>query len=265
MIWPDAQRALLDEHGGDRAAAAVELGFDDGTFGRAVRIGLEVEDFGLQQDGFEQLVEVGAVLGRDFDVEHFTAHGSRRRLRAAAVRCEPSAALAVGLSILLIATMIGTPAALAWLIDSIVCGITLSSAATTEDGNVGDLGTAGTHRGEGGVAGCVDEGDLAAVLLDLVGADMLGDAAGFAGDHVGMADGVEQRGLAVVDVTHDGDDRRTRDHFGLVVGNVEDAFFDVGFGDALDGMAEFAGDEFRQVGIDRCRPASSSGLPSSGT
>ena len=36
-----------------------------------------------------------------------------------------------GLSILLIATMIGTPAALAWLIDSIVCGITLSSAATT--------------------------------------------------------------------------------------------------------------------------------------
>ncbi|MNW08791.1 hypothetical protein D3C71_2056400 [compost metagenome] len=40
-------------------------------------------------------------------------------------------ALADGLSILLIATMIGTPAALAWLMDSIVCGITLSSAATT--------------------------------------------------------------------------------------------------------------------------------------
>ena len=37
----------------------------------------------------------------------------------------------LGLSILLIATMIGTPAALAWLIDSIVCGMTLSSAATT--------------------------------------------------------------------------------------------------------------------------------------
>ena len=38
---------------------------------------------------------------------------------------------ASGLSILLIATMIGTPAALAWLIDSIVCGMTPSSAATT--------------------------------------------------------------------------------------------------------------------------------------
>ena len=38
--------------------------------------------------------------------------------------------LAPGLSILLIATMIGTPAALEWLMASIVCGITPSSAAT---------------------------------------------------------------------------------------------------------------------------------------
>ena len=39
---------------------------------------------------------------------------------------------------------------------------------------------------------------------------MLGDAAGFAGHHVGVADRVEQRGLAVVDVAHDGHDRRAR-------------------------------------------------------
>ena len=38
---------------------------------------------------------------------------------------------APGLSTLLIATIIGTPAALAWLIASTVCGMTLSSAATT--------------------------------------------------------------------------------------------------------------------------------------
>ena len=39
---------------------------------------------------------------------------------------------------------------------------------------------------------------------------MLGDAAGLAGDHVGLADAVEQQRLAVVDVAHDGDDRRPR-------------------------------------------------------
>ena len=39
--------------------------------------------------------------------------------------------LAVGLSILLMATMMETPAALAWLMDSTVWGIMPSSAATT--------------------------------------------------------------------------------------------------------------------------------------
>ena len=44
--------------------------------------------------------------------------------------------------------------------------------------------------------------------FDVVGTDVLGDAAGFAGRHLGAPDVVEQRGLAVVDVTHDGHHRR---------------------------------------------------------
>ena len=43
-----------------------------------------------------------------------------------------------------------------------------------------------------------------------VRANVLGDATRFASSHVGQADGVEQRGLAVIDVAHDGDHRRTR-------------------------------------------------------
>ena len=45
--------------------------------------------------------------------------------------------------------------------------------------------------------------------VDLVGTDVLGDAAGLALADVGLTDGVQQSGLTVVDVTHDGDDRRT--------------------------------------------------------
>ena len=52
--------------------------------------------------------------------------------------------------------------------------------------DVGDLGAAGAHGREGGVAGRVDEGDLGARRRGhLIGADMLGDAAGFAGHHIG--------------------------------------------------------------------------------
>ena len=71
------------------------------------------------------------------------------------------------------------------------------------------LAPRGAHGGERGVAGRIDEGDLVAVALDLIGADVLGDAAGLAGDDVGLADGVEQRRLAVIDVAHDGDHRRS--------------------------------------------------------
>ena len=74
--------------------------------------------------------------------------------------------------------------------------------------DVGDLGAAGAHAGERFVAGRVDEDDLAAVQLHVVRADVLGDAAGLARRHVGFADGVEQRGLAVIHVAHDGDHGR---------------------------------------------------------
>ena len=46
---------------------------------------------------------------------------------------------------------------------------------------------------------------------------MLGNATGLTGDDVGIADMVEQRCLTMVDMTHDGHNRRTRHEFALVV------------------------------------------------
>ena len=71
-----------------------------------------------------------------------------------------------------------------------------------EDRDVGGLRAAGAHGGERLVTRRVDERDRPVVLDDLVRTDVLRDAAGLAGDDVGLADAVEQRGLAVVDVTH---------------------------------------------------------------
>ena len=77
-----------------------------------------------------------------------------------------------------------------------------------QHGDVGHVGPASTHRGERFVPGRVDEGDHAAVLLDPVSPDVLRDSALLARDDVDSDDPVQQRGLAVVDVSEEGDDRR---------------------------------------------------------
>ena len=69
----------------------------------------------------------------------------------------------------------------------------------------------GTHRGKGGVAGRIDEGEALAARLDLIGADVLGDPARFALGHLGLTNRVEQRGFAMVDMAHHRDDGRAGD------------------------------------------------------
>ncbi len=177
-------------------------------------VGPQVErGVGGQDDRLEQLVDVRPLLGRDVD-EH----------RVAAVLLGDEAVLGqllpdlgrVGaLEVDLVdgdddrhLRRLGVVQGLDGLWHHAVVG------RHDEDRDVGDLCTAGAHGGERLVARGVDEGDRAvlALVLDvhLVGTDVLGDAAGLALDDVLVADRVEQLGLSVVDVTHDGDDRRTR-------------------------------------------------------
>ena len=78
------------------------------------------------------------------------------------------------------------------------------------DGDVGHPGATGTHGGERLVARRVQEHDPLPVASDLARADVLGDPATLAGRDLRGPDGVEQARLAVVHVTHDGDDRGTR-------------------------------------------------------
>ena len=81
-----------------------------------------------------------------------------------------------------------------------------------DDTYIGYLGTAGTHGGKCLMARSVEEGYVASVgQLHTVRTYVLGYTACLAGDYVGVADIVEQRSLAVVDVTHYGHNRRTAD------------------------------------------------------
>ena len=156
---------------------------------------------------------------------------------------------APSLSILLTATRIGTSAALR-VVDRLA-GLRHDAVVggDDDDRDVGHLGAAGAHGGERLVARRVEEGDRLVVVVDLVGADVLRDAAGLARGDLGLADRVQQRRLAVVDVAHDRDDRRALDE--ILVGVLED---DLVLGlvagvDDLDLLAELLGqDRDRLVG-----------------
>ena len=124
--------------------------------------------------------------------------------------------LAFGLSILLIATRIGHARRfrvidrLARLRHDAVVG------RHHEDDDVGDARAARAHHGERFVARRVEEHDVAIVHPHRVGADVLRDAARFALGDTRGANRVEQRRLAVVDVAHDGHDRRARNEIGRI-------------------------------------------------
>ena len=132
-----------------------------------------------------------------------------------------------------------------------------------DDDDVGHFGAARTHAGERLVTRRIEEDDLAAkgrrICLadtDLVRADVLRDAAGFAGRNIGFANRIEQRRLAVIDVAHDGDYRRTRD-FELVGVFLGEEVFD-GFvrhlvfeADDLGVGAELARDILHQFAVER--------------
>ena len=216
-----------------------------GTFDRS----LELEHFGLKQHVFKKFVNTCARLG---------GHGAERHVAAPLFRHD-----VVGNELLLYALRIGLG-----LVD-LVDGDNERNASGTgvrngllrlghhavvggnhQNDDVGGLSATGAHGRKGFMARGVEEGDDAARRLHMVGTNVLRNAAGFTGRNLGTTNVVEQRGLAVVDVAHDRDDRRTRQS-GIfdVLQFTEDGFGIVRLGG--DGLvAHFLDDEHRRVLIE---------------
>ncbi len=210
------QRSILYQHGGYRTAPAVQLGLQHAACSGTLGNGLQVLQVGDQADHFQQQVEIGLLLGGDVDKDRRAAPIFRQQSAIGQLLLDP-----IGQRARLVDLVygdddrdlggVGVIDGLQGLRHHAVIG------GHHQHYNVGDLRSAGTHAGEGFVARGIEEDDLAAVGgragvgdLHLVSADVLSDAAGFAFGYVGGANGVEQAGLAVIDVAHDGDHRRTR-------------------------------------------------------
>ena len=202
------QGAVLHQDGGNGALALVQTGLDHRTLGAAVGVGLELHDLSFQRDALQQVVDAHAGQGRHRDAGHIAAPvlGDDAVLGQAfhhalgvcgglihLVHCHDE--LDVG--------SLGVVDGLDGLGHDAVVG------SHHQNCDIGHVGAAGTHGGECLMARGIQEGDQAVVDLDLIGTDGLGDAAGLACGNVGLADGIQNTGLAVVNVAHDADNRGT--------------------------------------------------------
>src|SRR3954471_6605716 len=262
---PDLQRAALHQHRGDRAATAVQLALDDHTLRVLRGVGPQVQrGVGGEQDRRQHVVD--ALTGGRGDVDE-------HRVAAVLLGHQPVLGELLadlgGVGPLLVDLVhpdpdrhlggLGVVERLDRLRHDAVVG------GHDQHHDVGDLGATGTHRGERLVTRGVDEGDRTLVALqlgdDLVGADVLGDATGLAGGDVGVPQRVQELGLPVVDVTHDGHDRRTDVPVALVallvtegeVEGLEELAVLVLGADDLDDPAALGTAQLQRLVVDRLR------------
>ncbi len=203
-VIADVQRAVANQHGGHRAAAAIEIGFEHVADGGTVRVGLQIQHVGHQQDHFEQKIEVGLGPGGNRHHDHVAAPIFGQQTAIGQLLLD-----AFGLRVGLVHFVDGDDdgrAGRSGVIDGLD-GLRHDAVVGRhhQDDDIGDFGAAGAHAGERFMAGRIDEYDLAAVLLDVISTDVLRDAAGLAVGDVGRTDRVQQRSFAVIDVAHDGD------------------------------------------------------------
>ena len=216
---PASQGAVLHQHGGHRAASAIEFGFEHHAGCRTIRSRLQFLQIGHQADHFHQQIQIGFLLRGDID-EH----------RGAAPVFRHQSAIGQ-----LLLHAIGQGVGLVDLVDRnndrnfrgvrVIDGFERLRHHAVIGGDhqhddVGCLGSARTHAGKGFVTGRIEEHNLASegrrllvLNRNFVRADVLRNSARFASGNVGRADRIEQRGFTVIDVTHDGDHRRTRNSF----------------------------------------------------
>ncbi len=211
----DTKRSPKNQVGGHRTAAGIQMGLERDAPGRRLGIRLELEDVRDQHDGLQEPVEVLSRLGRHVDELELAPPFGRNDPLIGELLAD-----SLGVRLWLVDLVhrhddrnLGRPGVVQRL-----DGLRHHAVVRRyhQDDDVGDLGSPGTHGGESLVTGCVDEGDLPAIVMDLVRPDVLGDAAELLRHDVGTPDGVQQQGLPVVDVPHDGDDRGPRNEPRLI-------------------------------------------------
>ena len=193
--------------------------------GKFFRIGLEFQNFRLQQHHFEQIVYSAIFLGGNLHKNGVSAPVLGHDTDLGQFSFDPFG-ICIG------------------LVDFIdrydnrnFCGLGMVDGfyglrhdavigGNHKNDQIGNLCPAGAHLGKRFMARGIQKNDLAFIRIDIVSADMLRDSAGFILRNFGFTNDVKKRCFAVIHVTHDGDHRGPGDELvGIIRFDLQDGLF----------------------------------------
>ena len=171
----DVELALVDEDRGDGTPTDVELGLEHDALGPPVRVGPELLELGHDEQLVEQVVDAEVLGRRHLDDDRVAAPRLGNQLVLGQLAED---ALRVGVVLVdLVHGHDDRHLGRLGVVDRLDrLGHHAVVSGDDEHDDVRRVGTAGAHLRERGVARRVEERDPLPVLLDLVGADVLGDA-----------------------------------------------------------------------------------------
>ena len=206
----DAEGAVLNQNRRDGTATRLLARLDDDALGLQLRVRPQFRDFRGQRQHLEQIVDSLALESRDGHRDHVAAPILDHQVAVRQLLLDP---FDVGVRpVDLVDRDQDGRLGRAGVVERFQgLGHHAVVGGDDQDHHVRDLRAAGPELGERFVAGRVEEGDATVIVVDLVGGDVLRDAAELTLGQSRLANRVEQGRLAVVDVTHDRHDRRPLD------------------------------------------------------
>ena len=196
------QGTISNQYGRNITTTLVERRLDDGTSSTTVRVSLQVEHICLQEHLVKQVMYTDTLLGTDFLTLILTTPFLNEEVHIRQVLTD---AIRVGTRLIYL-----VDSEYHWHTSSLGMSDCLLGSrhhrvigSDDDDGNIGSLGTTGTHGGKCFVTRSIKEGYLATTLQGhTVSTDVLGDTTRLTSNHIGIADIVEQGSLTMVNVTH---------------------------------------------------------------
>ena len=210
------ERTVLHEQRSHVSASLVQRRLNDRSFRTTFGVRLKVEQLGFQQHLLQQFINTRSFLCGNLLALVFTAPVFDEDVHVTQ----------------LLTNLIGVSTGFIHFVDSkhhryarrlrVVDGLNRLwhdsiVGSDDDDGDIRHFRTTCTHSGKRSVTRGIEERDMLSVLqFDVISTDMLGDTTCLTGDDVRITDVVQERSFAVVNVTHDGDDRATRLHVFIV-------------------------------------------------